>query len=86
VYCEEQCCKAEEEKRLAQEAKQKRRHETPGTWEHYKARCEEADRRAREANAGGTTSTTWPPPWSLLGNFPFCLKALTSAYVIFFSL
>jgi hypothetical protein len=62
LYCEEQRHKAEEEKRLAQEAEQKRRHETPGTWEHYKARCEEADRRAREADAGGMTSKTWPPP------------------------
>jgi hypothetical protein len=62
VYVEEQRRKAEEEKRLAQEVELKRRRETPGTWEHYKARCEEADRRAREADAGGTTSETWPPP------------------------
>jgi hypothetical protein len=41
MYLEEQCqqqMKAEEEKRLANEAKQRRRRETPRTWEHYKAR------------------------------------------------
>jgi hypothetical protein len=36
MYVEEQQFKAEEEKRLAQEAKLKRRRETLGTWEHYK--------------------------------------------------
>jgi hypothetical protein len=36
MYVEEQQFKAEEEKRLAQEAELKRRRETPGTWEHYK--------------------------------------------------
>jgi hypothetical protein len=46
--------KADKAKRLAQEVEQKRRRETPDTWEHYKARCEEADRCAREADAGGT--------------------------------
>jgi hypothetical protein len=56
IYIEEQRRKAEEEKRLAQEAKLKRRRETPGTWEHYQAQCEEADRHAREADARGTTS------------------------------
>jgi hypothetical protein len=61
---------AKEEKRLAQEAEQQRRRETPGTWEHYKARQEEADRRAREADLRGTTSETWPPPRSPPGNFP----------------
>jgi hypothetical protein len=71
VYCEKQRLKAKEEKRLAQEVEQKRRHETPGTWEHYKARCKEADRRDTEADAGGMTSETWPPPQSPLGNFPF---------------
>jgi hypothetical protein len=35
VYCEEQRCKTEEEKRLAQDAEQKRRRETLETWEHY---------------------------------------------------
>jgi hypothetical protein len=59
---------AKEEKRLAQEAEQQRRRETPGTWEHYKARQEEADRRAREADLRGTTSETWPPPRSPPGN------------------
>jgi hypothetical protein len=77
VYVEEQWCKAEEEKRLAQEAELKRRRETPGTWEHYKAQCDEANRCAREANAGGTTSETWPPPRSPPGNFPFV--AITKA-------
>jgi hypothetical protein len=37
MYVEEQRRKAEEEKRLVQEAELKRRRETPGTWEHYKA-------------------------------------------------
>jgi hypothetical protein len=46
-------------------------HETPGTWEHYQARCKEMDRRAREADAGGMTSETWPLPRSPLGNFSF---------------
>jgi hypothetical protein len=61
VYVEEQWCKAEEEKRLAQEAELKRKRETPRTWEHCKAQCEEADRGAREVDIGGTTSETWPP-------------------------
>jgi hypothetical protein len=34
----------------------------PGTWEHQKVIQEEANRRAREADDGGTTSETWPPP------------------------
>jgi hypothetical protein len=41
VYLEEQRqlqLKAEEEKRLAQEAEQQRRHETTDTWEHYFAK------------------------------------------------
>jgi hypothetical protein len=38
MYLEEQWLKAEEEKRLAREAEEKRRRETPRTWEHYKAR------------------------------------------------
>jgi hypothetical protein len=71
VYVEEQRHKAKEEKRLRQEVELKRRRETPGTWEHYETRCKEADRHAREADAGGTTSETWPPPRSLPGNFPF---------------
>jgi hypothetical protein len=37
MYVEEQRRKDEEEKRLAQEAELKRRRETLGTWEHYKA-------------------------------------------------
>jgi hypothetical protein len=80
VYVEEQWRKAEEEKRLAQEAELKRRRETPGTWEHYKAQCDEADRRAREADAGGTTSETWPLLQSPPGNFPFAvfMKACNS--------
>jgi hypothetical protein len=49
-----------EEKRLAQEAEQQRRRETPETWEHYKAKQEEANRCAREADIEGTTSETWP--------------------------
>jgi hypothetical protein len=54
--------KAKEEKRLAQEVEQQRRRETPGTWEYYKAKQEEANRRAREADLGGTTFETWSPP------------------------
>jgi hypothetical protein len=61
--------KAEEEKRLAE---QQRRCETPDIWEYYKARQDEADRRAREADVGGTTSETWPPPRSSPGNFSSC--------------
>jgi hypothetical protein len=71
VYVKEQRRKVEEEKRLAQEAELKRRRETPGTWEHFQARCEETDRRTREANAWDTTSKTWPPPRSPPGNFSF---------------
>jgi hypothetical protein len=70
MYVEEQRHKAEEEKRLAQEAGLKKRRETTGTWEHYNAQCDEANRRAREAEAGGMTSETWPPPQSPPGNFP----------------
>jgi hypothetical protein len=62
VYYKEQRLKAEEEKRLAREAQEKVRCETPGTWEHQKDVQEEANRRAREADDGGTTSETWPPP------------------------
>jgi hypothetical protein len=51
-----------EEKSLAREVEEKRRGETPGTWEHYIAKQEEANRCAREANVGGTTSETWPLP------------------------
>jgi hypothetical protein len=46
--------KAEEEKSLVQEAEEKVRRETPGTWEHQKAVQEEANRRTRESDAGGT--------------------------------
>jgi hypothetical protein len=60
VYVEQQH-KAKEEKRLAQEAELKR-CDTPESWEHYKAQCDEANRRAREADTGGMTSETWPPP------------------------
>jgi hypothetical protein len=65
VYLEEPCklqMKDEEEKRLAQEAKQLRRRETPATWEHYIAEQGEVNRRAKEADLGGTCSKTWPPP------------------------
>jgi hypothetical protein len=85
MYVEEQQCKAEEKKRLAQEAELKRRRETPATCEHYQARCEKADICAREADAGGTTSETWPPLRSSLGNFPFFifLKSYNSLYLLF---
>jgi hypothetical protein len=67
VYYKEQGLKAEDEKRLAREAEEKVRRETPGTWEHQKVVQEEADRRAREADDGGMTSETWPPPRSPSG-------------------
>jgi hypothetical protein len=68
IMCiEEQQLKAEEEKRLAWEPEEKVRHETPGTWEHQKVVQEEANRRAREADDGGTASETWPPPRSSSG-------------------
>jgi hypothetical protein len=53
---------------------------TPGTWEHYLAKQEEANRRAREADLGGTTSETWPPPCEEPGIFPlsFFLKSYNS--------
>jgi hypothetical protein len=62
MYYEEQRLKAEEEKRLAWEAEEKVRRETPVTWEHQKVVQEEVDRHAREAIDGGMTSETWPPP------------------------
>jgi hypothetical protein len=71
VYVEEQWRKAEKENWLSQKAKLKRRRETPGTWKHYQARREEADRRAREADAGDMTFETWQPPRSQPDNFPF---------------
>jgi hypothetical protein len=101
VHLEEQCqqqMKAAEEKRLAQEVEQQRRHETPDTWEHYFVKQEEANRRAREADLRGMTSGTWPPPREESGIFPpsffknltiHCnsyLKGLMSAFVIFFLL
>jgi hypothetical protein len=95
VYVEDQWHKAEEEKWLAQKAGLKRRRETPGTCEYYKAQCDEANRRAREADAGGMISETWSPSRSLSGNFPFVklaihcntyLKTLTSGFVLFFFL
>jgi hypothetical protein len=73
VYYEEQRLKAEEEKRLAWEAEENMRRETPGTWEHQKAIQEEADRRAREVDDGGTTFETWPPP-RLPSGISLCLS------------
>jgi hypothetical protein len=73
VYYKEQRLKAEEEKRLAREAEEKRRRETPGTWEHQKALQEEANIRAREIDAGGTTSEIWPLPRSPPG-ISLCLS------------
>jgi hypothetical protein len=52
VYYEEQWLKAEEEKRLAWEAEEKVRRETPGTQEHQKVVQEETNRRAREEDGG----------------------------------
>jgi hypothetical protein len=74
--------KAEEENKLAQKAEQQRRCETPGTWEHYKARQEEADRRAREADLGGATSETWPPHRSLPGNLHSSFSEILQFIVI----
>jgi hypothetical protein len=73
VYYEEQRLKAEEEKRLARGAEEKVRRETPRTWEHQKVVQEEADRRAREADDGGMTSETWPPP-RLSSGISLCLS------------
>jgi hypothetical protein len=67
VYYEEQRLKAKEEKRLAREAEEKVRCETPGTWEHQKVVQEEANIHAREADDGDTTFETWPPPQSPSG-------------------
>jgi hypothetical protein len=50
----------EEGKRLAGEVEEQRRHETPGTWERYFAKQEEANRRVRVAGLGGMTSEIWP--------------------------
>jgi hypothetical protein len=98
VYYEEQRLKAKEEKRLAREAEEKVRRETPGTWEHQKVVQVEANRRAREADNGGTTSETWPPPRSPSGillrlsteilQFIAIVvwKGLMGAFVIFFLL
>jgi hypothetical protein len=61
MYYEEQRLKAEDEKRLAREAKEKVRRETLGTWEHQKVVQEEVNKRARETDDGGTISETWPP-------------------------
>jgi hypothetical protein len=58
MYYEEQRLKAKEEKRLAWEAEEKVRCETPETWEHQKAVQEEANNHAREADDGSTTSET----------------------------
>jgi hypothetical protein len=54
--------KVEEEKRSAREVKEQRRRETHRTWEHYFVKQEDVNRRAREADARGTTFKTWPPP------------------------
>jgi hypothetical protein len=43
---------------LAWEAEEQRRRETSGTWKHYFAKQEEADRCARAVELGGTTSET----------------------------
>jgi hypothetical protein len=67
MYYKEQRLKGEDEKRLAREAEENVMHETPGTWEHQKIVQEEANKRAREADDGGTTSETWPPPRSPSG-------------------
>jgi hypothetical protein len=67
MYYKEQRLKGEDEKRLAREAEENVMHETPGTWEHQKIVQEEANKRAREADDGGMTSETWPPPRSPSG-------------------
>jgi hypothetical protein len=70
--------KAEEEERLSKEAKQQRRCETSGTWEHYQVKQEEVNRRTREVDLGGTTSETWPPP----GNFSLSFYEILQFIVI----
>jgi hypothetical protein len=50
--------KVGEEKRLAHEVEQQRRHETPDTLEHYFIIQEEANIRAREADVAGMTFET----------------------------
>jgi hypothetical protein len=55
---------------LAQEAEEQRRREILRTWEHYFVKQEEANKHAKEADDGGTTFETWPPPRSLPGIFP----------------
>jgi hypothetical protein len=67
MYYEEQRLKAEEEKRFVREAEEKMRRETPETSEHQKVVQEEVNRCAREADDGGMTSETWPPPQSPSG-------------------
>jgi hypothetical protein len=67
MYYEEQLLNAEEEKRLAREPEEKVRRETPRTWKHQKVVQEEANRRAGEADDGGTSSKTWPLPRSSSG-------------------
>jgi hypothetical protein len=76
MYIEEQHqqqMKDDEGKRLAWEAKEQRRCETPGIWEHYFTKEEETNIRARAAELGGTTSETWPPSRLPEGNFPHSL-------------
>jgi hypothetical protein len=74
--------KAGEEKRLAEDVEQQRRRETPETWEHYFAKQEEANKRAREVDARGTTFGTWPPPRSPPGIFPPSFSEILQLIVI----
>jgi hypothetical protein len=59
VYHEEQHqqqMKAKEEERLAREAEQQMRHETPDTWKYHIATAKENSQCRRAAERVGTTS------------------------------
>jgi hypothetical protein len=67
--------KAEEEKRLAREAEQQRRRETPGIWEYHIAKAEENNECHKADEREGTTSETWSLPRPERGIFsPFLHK------------
>jgi hypothetical protein len=72
MYHEEQRqqrMKVEKEKRLAWEAEQQRRRDTPYTWEYHISKAKENNQRRWVAERDGTTSETWPPPRLEEGNF-----------------
>jgi hypothetical protein len=79
-------------KKLAHEAEQQRRRETPGTWEHYFAKYEEANRHARDADLGVRPLRHGQRHnhrqviflrhffWNLTIHCNSCLKSLTNAW------